>query len=112
MDEKEGESSSKTVELFVENSIALQKVLTDVAVSMDNLAKEVKSLVDMFEEAGKSFVSEKHKFEGGIGKDEGLVGKLDSLVQQNKTIAKGLVLLEKTMREKETGNKPLPEFKF
>jgi len=110
MDEKEGD---RTTDLFIENSIALQKVLANNAVSMDNLTNQVKKLIDMFEEAGKSFVETKHKTsaESGIGKDEGLIGKLDSLVQQNKTIAKGLVLLEKTMREKDT-TKPLPEFKF
>jgi len=110
MDEKEGD---RTTDLFIENSIALQKVLVNVAVSLDNLANEVKKLIEMFEEAGKSFVETKHKAsESGLGKDEGLIGRLDSLVQQNKTIAKGLVLLEKTMREKETGTKPLPELKF
>jgi len=49
-------------------------------------------LLQIFEESAKNFVS------GGKSDDAEMLNKIDSLLNQNKTIAKGLVLMEGKLR--------------
>ncbi len=103
----------KTIKLLLENNIGLQKKLVDLTVSADELTKKLSRLLDLVEKASDEFV--------GGGKETKLgttplANKLDELIRQNRTIARGLILLEKFVREKVGGKeeefKPLPEFKF
>ena len=84
---------------FVENSVNLQKILADVSVSLNRLTKEISELLELFKEAARTVEESR---EGEIS------AKIDSITEQNKTIAKSLALL---LSEKERP-KPLPEFKF
>lgn len=112
-------SQSNTITLLLENSVALQKVLTDVSTNLVKLNEQLASLLSLFEQAAKNFV-EKEKATGGVENEEAneLINKLNTLLEQNKTIAKGLTLLEQKMREQaptelqEFKPKPLPEFRF
>lgn len=85
-----------TMSLLLENSIALQKTLTELAAELKNLNKKVSSLYDLFEEASKSF-----KEAETAPEIQELLDKVNGLVEQNKTIARGLLLLERTFRGKE-----------
>ncbi len=67
--------------------------MIDVAVELKELNKNVKHMVEMFTEAGEHI--KKGKYE------DPLLVKLDDLLEQNKNIAKGLLLLEKFVREKQ-----------
>lgn len=119
-----------TIHLLIENNIALQRKLVSLTESIDELNKKTGRLLHLIEIASEEFT--KGDEEGGAGKfmpgksragQDDLLGKLDSLIQQNRTIARGLLLLEKYVREK-TGSRegrmqeergearPLPEFKF
>ena len=89
----------QVVSALIENSVGLQKVLADVSVNLNRLTKEISELLDLFKEAAKT-VEE--------GKESGINSKIDSIAEQNKTIAKSLALL---LAEKQQP-KPLPEFKF
>lgn len=89
-------------ELLIENSAALQKVLTDVASNLRTLIDKLSSLLKLLEEAGKA-VEEPEKE---------LAKKLDTLIEQNKIVAKGLIALEAVLRETAEKPKPLPEFRF
>lgn len=86
------------VDKFVENSVALQKVMADAIVSMNRLTNEISELLNLFKEAAKTV--EEHR-------DTEIIAKLDELDEQNKTIAKSLSLII----EKDK-SRPLPEFKF
>jgi uncharacterized membrane protein (DUF106 family) len=85
------------IDSFVENSVSLQKILSDAIISMNRLTQEISDLLGLFKEAARTV--EEHK-------DTEMIAKLDELAEQNKTIAKSLSL----MIEKQA--KPLPEFKF
>lgn len=95
------------VRQLIENNIALQKKTTDLLVGMSSLTKKVSSLVSLFEDAAK-------RIKPGMEEEElkPLLEKLDMLTEQNKTIARGLVLLEEYIREKRKPfqPRPLPEF--
>ncbi len=120
----------KTVKLLIENNAMMQKKITELTGSVDGLTKKVSALVKLIEKASEEFAGTGE--EGVVGeraekvaerkmsKDE-LLDKLESLLRQNKTIARGLILLEKYVKEKVSGRRgeeeegefqPLPEFKF
>ena len=94
--EKEDETA---LSLMAENSVKLQKVLADVSVNLVRMTKELSELIELFKEAAKTVQETK---------EPEISAKLDSLAEQNKTIAKSLdMLLSEKIRPK-----PLPEFKF
>lgn len=131
MAKKEVKSKGRdTMDLLLENSITLQKTLASLAVELKGLNKKVSSLLKLFEDASKAFKEAKVKGMAAPAEaavPEELMEKIDELVKQNKTIARGLILLERTVREnmasrtakpgsgparEEYKPKPLPEFTF
>ncbi|MEK6852773.1 MAG: hypothetical protein AABX59_02740 [Nanoarchaeota archaeon] len=123
------------IDLLIENNVALQKIMTNLVLETDKLNKRMDRLIHLIEKASDEFVEKgeselkfreieeevgmKEKKEKGESKDE-LIDKLESLLKQNKTIARGLLLLERYVKEKLGGERnprerefePLPEFKF
>lgn len=111
MAEKEvnkGKAQKGTLDMLLENSIALQKTLAALAADLKSLNQKVSSMLELFEAASKT-MREKPSVKTDFAE------KVDLLIKQNKTIAKGLLLLEKAIKEKgtaehETGVQPLPSF--
>ena len=81
------------IDRLVENNVKLQQVNTNLLISVDNMTKKVDELVQIFKKAAE------HIEKGEI--KEPLARKLADLLEQNKRIAKGLILMEKFMKEKE-----------
>ena len=79
-------------ELLIENFVGLQHAMTNMSIKFGGLSDNIVKLLTIFEEAAKSFAS------GGRSDDKDLLNKIDSLLNQNKTIAKGLVLMEGKLR--------------
>jgi len=81
-------------ELLIENFVGLQHAMTNMSVKFGGLSDNISRLLQIFEESAKNFVS------GGKPDDAEMLSKIDSLLNQNKTIAKGLVLMEGTLRSR------------
>lgn len=101
-------SSQDVIEKLVDNSLALQHKTTELIKSINSLTSRIDTMVSLFEEAAKHIES---------GSDEPLRRKLDSLLEQNKNIARGLILLERYVRERISVEdnfppKPLPRSDF
>ena len=79
-------------ELLIENFVGLQSAMTNLSVKFGALSDNILKLLSVFEEAAKGFVS------GERVDDKDMLKKIDSLLMQNKTIAKGLVLMEEKLR--------------
>ncbi len=79
-------------ELLIENFVGLQHAMTNMSIKFGSLSDNISKLLQVFEESAKTFVS------GGRGDDKDMLNKIDSLLDQNKTIAKGLVLMEGKLR--------------
>jgi len=68
----------------------------DLIKSVEKLVIRIDHLVELFEEASKHVA----EVEGAEIKVQELSKRLDDLLEQNKSIAKGLILLEKYVRGK------------
>ena len=107
MPKKRAERTEKQSEIedkVVENMVKLQKIHTDLAEKFDKLAKEISSLLTLFELAAKSF--SKSPTIKTTETDKEFLDKIDKLLEQNKTIAKGLTLMEEQIRRKPYNEQP------
>ena len=97
---------------LIENNVSLQSKIVDLVSHMATLTKKTERLIDIFEGAAKE-VKEVKAVDEQIAV---LALKLESLLEQNKNIAKGLLLLEKYIRGKTQlaglAPKPLTEYKY
>jgi len=87
-------------ELLIENFVGLQKAMTNLSIRFENLSGQIVKLLQVFEESAKSLVG------GKQDDDKAMLNKIDSLLNQNKTIAQGLVLMESKLRKRQ---EPEPE---
>lgn len=85
-------SAREREELLIENFVGLQHAMTNMSIKFGALSDNISRLLQVFEESAKNFVS------GGKSDDVEMLKKIDSLLNQNKTIAKGLVLMEGKLR--------------
>jgi DNA integrity scanning protein DisA with diadenylate cyclase activity len=87
--------NEKLIEKLMENSVMLQKKDAELMHSVKELITKIDKMLSVFEEASK------HVME--VGEDRKVVeltDKLEELLEQNKTIAKGLLMLERYVRQK------------
>jgi len=97
MKKKEADKSKdKSIDMLLDNSIALQKITSNLASELKELNQRIKKLLEIFESASASFK------ESGASKKipKDYEDKLDTIIEQNKTIAEGLLLIEKGVRKK------------
>lgn len=115
---KESRIADKNIDLLIENSISVQRILASLAANLDSLSKDVRRMVEIFSEAGKSF--EGRKSFGMSAESKALQSRLDNLVEQNKVMANSIILLESYLRGKSTAReekeedrlKKLPQYRF
>ena len=81
-----------TINLLVENNVALQNKMVD-------LVKNVKDLVDKMDQILIVFQEASNFVKLGKSKDP-MVIKLNDLLEQNRNLAKGLLLLEEYIKNK------------
>jgi hypothetical protein len=97
---KKSLSKSELEQALLTNFVNLQKVLTNLSLKFEELSDNISKLLQLFEISAKSF-AEKYSGEGSaLGGDKALLGKLDSLLDQNKTIARGIMLMEEKIRQR------------
>jgi len=93
---------------LIDNFVNLQKVLTNLSIRFDALSDNISKLLQLFEISAKSFVEKLPEMGGTTGiskeKDKEFLSKVDTLLEQNKTIAKGLTLMEEKLRERVYGH--------
>ena len=82
-------------QLLIENFVGLQKAMTNLSIKFEFLAEQISELLKIYELSAKNFIQG-----GSQENDKDLLRKIDSLLDQNKTIAKGLVLMEGKVRER------------
>jgi hypothetical protein len=96
--------SNREIQLMlIDNFVNLQRVLTNLTFKFDALSDNINKLLQLYELAAKGFLK---KVEEGTmtGEDKDIMNKLDTLLEQNKTVAKGLTLMEEKIRHKMYGD--------
>lgn len=91
-------SAREREELLIENFIGLQKAMTHLSVKFENLSDNISKLLNVFEVSAKDYLMNKGRPTPEVDKD--MLNKINSLLDQNKTIAKGLVMIEEKVRNK------------
>lgn len=100
MPKKEGMSNREMQLALIENFVNLQKVLTNLTVKFDILSDNINRLLQLFEISAKSFVRKNETSTSMGTEDKEFISKIDAMLDQNKTIAKGLTLMEEKLRHK------------
>tara|TARA_Y100000034_G_scaffold126562_1_gene177962 strand:- start:1157 stop:1567 length:411 start_codon:yes stop_codon:yes gene_type:complete len=90
--------SEKLEDKILQNLVELQKVHVNLAEKFENLSEQISGLLALFETTARTFA--KQVPEAVVEKDKEFLEKIDRLLDQNKTIAKGLTMMESKMREK------------
>ena len=92
--------SSSFQQQLVDSNIKLQQKLIEliesnkeVSKNLASTSKEIQSMTDFFKEAGKYMVAETED-----EKLKPLLNKISDLVEQNKTIMRGLILVQKYIK--------------
>lgn len=98
---KEYISSSEVQRLLMENFTGLQKAMTNLAIKFEGLSGQIGNLLEIFELSAKNFVGGNNS---NPEETKDMLSKIDSLLEQNKTLAKGLVTLEEKLRAKNPNN--------
>ena len=83
---------------LTENLVALQKVNVHLAEKFDKMEKQLSELLSLFEMAARSLAKQPENQTSQ--KDREFLNKIDRLLEQNKTIAKGLTLMEDHVRSR------------
>jgi len=96
-------------ELLIDNFINLQKVLTNLSVKFDELSSNMSKMLQLFEISAKSFAEKytEKDLENLPSSEREFLKKLDSLLDQNKTISKGIMMMEERIRSR--AHSPYPE---
>jgi hypothetical protein len=108
-------SSSGMDKMMMENLISLQRVIVNLSVKLDSLADKISKLLELFEISAKSLAERGIDYENYKGNKE-LSQKVNSLFEQNKTIAKGLTMMYERgpessgMQEQGPSRAPMPSF--
>lgn len=97
-------SKSQLEEHILHNLIELQKIHVNIAEKFDKLTSQVSQLLSLFELSARAFAKQTNL--PGMERDREFLDKIDKLLEQNKTIAKGLTLVEEKMRERIFGQVP------
>jgi len=98
-------SPDKVVEIqkkLIENLVGLQKIYADTAEKFDKLTNQISNLLSLFEGAARTFAQQPSAT--NTEKDKEFIDKIDKMLEQNKTLAKGLTMLEEKMRERVYGS--------
>ena len=96
------QASSKIENALVENFVSLQKVMVNLSVKFDDLTKQISKLLELFEISAKALAEKDVDLQKNVKDVEGMDKKIDSLLDQNKIIARGLTL----MHDKMSGENP------
>ena len=98
--EKVAENKPSAQQHLVDSNIRLQQKLIeliesnkDVSKNLASTSKEIQSMTDFFKEAGKYMVAETED-----EKLKPLLNRISDLVEQNKTIMRSLILIQKYIK--------------
>lgn len=91
-------SNEHTNKLLIENFISLQRAMTQMAGKFDHLSNNMEKLLGLFETSAKTFIDKKPS-NMLTKEDKEFSDRINSLLEQNKTIAKTLLIVQQDIRD-------------
>lgn len=88
--ERDTKDMKSTNKLLLDNFIALQDAMISIGANLKDLNQKITALLELFEKAAKNFEQEPSQ--------TSLTKKLSTIIEQNQTIAKSLILMNKTLK--------------
>jgi hypothetical protein len=85
-------SGNSSVDKLIESNIQLQHKMADVLIGVKELNNNISSLITIFKSAGEHIKADKY--------EDPMINRLNELLEQNKNLARALMLLEKYVKEK------------
>jgi len=90
---KESEIEDTVNSKIIENFVSLQRVMTNLAVKLDDLSSQISKLLELFEISAKAIADKDFSLGNNNKINNQISERLDNLLEQNKVIAKGITLL-------------------
>ncbi|MEK6918090.1 MAG: hypothetical protein AABW51_04030 [Nanoarchaeota archaeon] len=96
-----------TNSILLENFVSLQRVMTNLAVKLDDLSSQISKLLELFEISAKALAEKDFDVEKD---NKEILERLNGLVDQNKILARGMALMhERIPREQQQYYTPQPQ---
>ena len=83
----------QTEKILIENFIALQKVITNLSIKFDKLTNQISSLLELFEVSAKTLAEKDFDVKKENRDNKQIIEKMNNLLEQNRTIARGVALI-------------------
>lgn len=85
--------------ILVENFVSLQKVMVNLSVKFDHLTTQISKLLELFEISAKALAEKDVDTEKNNKQNAKILGRIEEVLEQNKTIARGLTLMHDKINE-------------
>jgi hypothetical protein len=85
--------------ILVDNFVSLQKVMAHLSGKFDELATQISKLLQLFEVSAKALAEKDFDIEKNNRENAKILEKIENVLEQNKTIARGLTLMHDKINE-------------
>ncbi len=91
--------NTSAIDRLIDSNTQLQHKMADVLLGVKELNENVSTLVTIFKSAGEHIKADKY--------EDPMINRLNELLEQNKNLAKALLLVEKFIKEKQAAPSPI-----
>jgi hypothetical protein len=84
-------------DLLIENFVGLQKAMTHLSLKFENLSENLSKLLGVLELSAKNYLTREAPKDSSSSE---LLKQVNYLIDQNKALAEGLLLIDDTIRKK------------
>jgi len=85
--------------MLVDNFVSLQKVMVNLSTKFEDLTNQISKLLELFEISAKTLAEKDFDTEKNNRENTKILEKLENVLEQNKTIARGLTLMHDKINE-------------
>jgi hypothetical protein len=79
--------------ILIENFVSLQKVMSNLSIKFDDLTTQISKLLQLFEISAKALTEKDYEVEKNNRDNAKILERMEGVLEQNKTIARGLTLI-------------------
>lgn len=89
-------SAAEREKILIDNFIGLQKVMVNLSMKFENLSNNITKLLGVFETSARDYMVNKGR--SSPDKDREYLAQLNTLLEQNKAISRGIMQIDERMR--------------